>query len=137
MLRSITRKRLTQKTFRSPQNLVKTKSKSSSASKTLQNKTSPNTNRSLKLSLGKQQQSSVEDYNRMLFDKLDASVIDPIKTLESRICPVPAENLQEKFKYFYGPYNYAINTGKYMSFDGRLLDQGEGTKPLSTKELKE
>ena len=60
-----------------------------------------------------------KNFNESLFDKLDASVIDPLKTLERRICPVPAEQVRDKLKYFFGPYNYAINTDRYMTFNGK------------------
>ena len=33
------------------------------------------------------------------------------------MCPAPNLQIRDKFKYFYAPYNYQVNTKKHMSFD--------------------
>ena len=33
------------------------------------------------------------------------------------MCPAPEPGLQKKFEYFYGGYNYATNTKKYITFE--------------------
>ena len=31
--------------------------------------------------------------------------------------PIPGPELQKKFEFFYGPYNYVANTKKFITFD--------------------
>jgi hypothetical protein len=42
-----------------------------------------------------------------------------------RMCPVPVSQLQRKFMFFYGPYNYTCNTKKYMTFDDDAGSSGD------------
>ena len=55
---------------------------------------------------------------KIIIDSLDPSIRDPMKYLEARMCPIPSAKVEEKFQYFYRPYNYAVNTEKYMTFEG-------------------
>lgn len=32
------------------------------------------------------------------------------------MCPTPELDLYKKFEYFYAPYNFTVNTRKYLTF---------------------
>ena len=47
------------------------------------------------------------------------------------MCPIPELKNNEKFAYFYRPYNYNIHTRKFMNFDG-LKDENDETPKQET-----
>ena len=44
----------------------------------------------------------------------------------SKFCPVPNRRLENKFRWFYKPYNYTTNTAKYMDFSSESSSDSEG-----------
>ena len=36
---------------------------------------------------------------------------------------VPAVSLENKFTYFYRPYNYEVNTDKFMTFEDNICEE--------------
>ena len=46
-----------------------------------------------------------------------------------RFCPTPGRRLENKFRWFYKPYNYQTNTHKYMDFSSSSDDSETAYEP--------
>jgi hypothetical protein len=58
-----------------------------------------------------------------------------VNHLLAQFSPVPNHNkLEDKFEYFYRPYNYACNTSKFISYEFALANPFKAYVDLANEE---